>query len=589
MTKRHIIVIKADEKERIEDLYKGFKVYDMIEFSNQIIRETYKNIPEIEVKENDELVFIINREKEEIKKYKYSNIDEVRKQKEKYNIINFAGCYVSFKEELHELLDLRKEIEPIIFAPFSYFREELIFENKIFKNDIILSNAQFRKLVYFNDSRFKGKLDFYLSNFDKSISFSNNTFEKETNFGIINSRDMAYFIDSNFMKESNFYAAVFDEVAFINSVFEDEVSFNKIHIKKSAHFDQTKFMETVNFSFAKFDGRSIFDFTVFEKDVNFKSIRSKEEMFFHNANFEKKASFNLSIFKERIIFDEATFKGETHFDEAIFREEVSFMKVIFKKEACFYKVRFYNYANFKLKKCYFLILDYVINRDVIDLEPERDNEAKVDIEKISLIGLRNLGQIIIDWYKNRITDMIEKENINFDLVAEQYRMLKENFHNIGRYEQEDKAYVKFKSNQINSKFCEANNWLDKLYNGLLWIPRKIFLQLMGGFGTKPFSIFISMFIVISLFTVFYYSYFKTTRIIPIEVQNLKSLFPIDISSLKQSTYHSIITFLTIGYGDSSFDRMSTNGSLIFLSGLEGFIGMFLMSYFTVAFVRKVLR
>mgnify|MGYP005838757265 CR=1 FL=1 len=31
------------------------------------------------------------------------------------------------------------------------------------------------------------------------------------------------------------------------------------------------------------------------------------------------------------------------------------------------------------------------------------------------------------------------------------------------------------------------------------------------------------------------------------------------------------------------------GSIRWMSGLEGFVGLFLMSYFTVVFVRKILR
>lgn len=49
-------------------------------------------------------------------------------------------------------------------------------------------------------------------------------------------------------------------------------------------------------------------------------------------------------------------------------------------------------------------------------------------------------------------------------------------------------------------------------------------------------------------------------------------------------YHSAITFLTIGYGDHY-----PYGSIRWMSGLEGFIGLFLMSYFTVDIVRKILR
>ena len=52
-------------------------------------------------------------------------------------------------------------------------------------------------------------------------------------------------------------------------------------------------------------------------------------------------------------------------------------------------------------------------------------------------------------------------------------------------------------------------------------------------------------------------------------------------------FFCFITFLTIGYGSDYININSFCAKL--LSGFEGFAGLFLMSYFTVAFVRKVLR
>jgi hypothetical protein len=49
-------------------------------------------------------------------------------------------------------------------------------------------------------------------------------------------------------------------------------------------------------------------------------------------------------------------------------------------------------------------------------------------------------------------------------------------------------------------------------------------------------------------------------------------------------YYSAITFFTIGYGD-----YFAEGYLKPFAAFEGFTGVFLMSYFTVAFVRKILR
>ena len=60
--------------------------------------------------------------------------------------------------------------------------------------------------------------------------------------------------------------------------------------------------------------------------------------------------------------------------------------------------------------------------------------------------------------------------------------------------------------------------------------------------------------------------------------------PDKLSLVAKSFYHSAITFLTIGYGDHY-----PYGAVRWVSSLEGFFGLFLMSYFTVAFVRKVLR
>jgi hypothetical protein len=58
----------------------------------------------------------------------------------------------------------------------------------------------------------------------------------------------------------------------------------------------------------------------------------------------------------------------------------------------------------------------------------------------------------------------------------------------------------------------------------------------------------------------------------------------DLSNLTVAFYHSAITFFTIGYGD-----YSPWGAARIVACLEGFIGVFLMAYFTVAFVRKILR
>ena len=57
-----------------------------------------------------------------------------------------------------------------------------------------------------------------------------------------------------------------------------------------------------------------------------------------------------------------------------------------------------------------------------------------------------------------------------------------------------------------------------------------------------------------------------------------------MKQIGESFYFSAITYLTVGYGD-----ICPLGVDRWMAALEGFVGVFLMSYFTVAFVRKILR
>jgi hypothetical protein len=92
-----------------------------------------------------------------------------------------------------------------------------------------------------------------------------------------------------------------------------------------------------------------------------------------------------------------------------------------------------------------------------------------------------------------------------------------------------------------------------------------------------------MFLAFTTFSIIYYiitEYFPNfgtvATTLPSELQH--------IHSFGNCVYYSAITFFTIGYGD-----YFAEGYLKPFAAFEGFTGVFLMSYFTVAFVRKILR
>jgi hypothetical protein len=101
---------------------------------------------------------------------------------------------------------------------------------------------------------------------------------------------------------------------------------------------------------------------------------------------------------------------------------------------------------------------------------------------------------------------------------------------------------------------------------------------MGSYATNPGRVLVSMMCGYVLFSLTYVLLIQFTD------SDIISATTDHLSVFSRSFYHSSVTFFTIGYGDHYPHK-----AIRFVSALEGFMGMFLMSYFTVAFVRKVLR
>jgi hypothetical protein len=239
-----------------------------------------------------------------------------------------------------------------------------------------------------------------------------------------------------------------------------------------------------------------------------------------------------------------------------------------------------HYVDLRLAKTELLDISDTIVRDIIDLEPY---DIPVEIKSLDLSGMRLLGKLYIDWSQNKCHDSIlNQERTTLRQKSEQFRILKENFSGTGKYEDEDEAYIMFKR-------FEAKSWLNdqRAKGGILrfasYIPNSfqwLVFDKIGLYATSPGRVLLSVLISWFLFGSLYFL---------IDLSGLGRTVssvgnPDRLSTLLQSFYHSGITFFTIGYGD-----VYPVGLSRVLSGLEGFMGVFMMSYFTVAFVRKVLR
>jgi hypothetical protein len=391
------------------------------------------------------------------------------------------------------------------------------------------------------------------------------------------------------------------EVSFANTEFNSgELLFI------NTRFNSGKF----NFKVTRITGGKVdFHYSVFgDCDIMFERTEfGNSRVDFRTVDFGSgRINFNRSLFGNgEVNFEGASSKaGKIQFKKAEMGNgpknfnliemedtEISFEKTDFGNgDVTFYESRFNSislkschlnhYVDLRLEKAKLLDISDTIVRDIVDLEPY---DFPVDINVLDLSGMRLVGKLYIDWEHNNCREVITRqEGTTLRQKAEQFRILKENFSSTGKYGDEDEAYVMFKR-------FESKSWLTEqeekggirriagyVPHGFKWLV----FDKIGLYATSPGRVLLSVFV----FWVFFgFTYFlidlsgfgKTVS----AVNN-----PDNLSAFLQSFYHSAITFFTIGYGD-----VYPIGISRIISGIEGFMGVFMMSYFTVAFVRKVLR
>ena len=452
--------------------------------------------------------------------------------------------------------------EEVSFHQTKFSRNGVLFSNTVYK----AANFDFSRVVYSGGD----------------VIFKNAVFSE----GVKNFQD-SRFLDAN--------------VCFVNVDFGDgDVSFINTHFYntltdfKVATFGKGK----VDFHFAKFKTGDI----SFER-VEFGSGRKD----FRTVEFGTgKANFNRCNFDDgdisfegadsnggRLLFRKSFFgEGEVCFD--IFEgkmADVLFEHVSFEKGSVTFSGG--SFQNLTLTSCLFsdrldlrvaaaksIDLSDSIVRDIVDFRPHDQEQC---VGTLDITGLKLLGRIYLDWQQNHAKMLVYGQpNTTFCDKAEQFRILKENFNGLGQYDDEDKAYVEYR--RCEQK-CKLHQQLKE--EGMVKIiayPRyywKILLyDWMGLYATRPSRVFVSMGAVYLLFSLIY------MLLISLGIGNINASggHPDSLGIVSRSLYHSAITFFTIGYGD-----FFPSGPIRIVCGIEGFVGVFLMAYFTVAFVRKILR
>lgn len=528
------------------------------------------------------VVTFLNRNQKviDVEKYAVADRDFLFEQLNQSGKLHLDNCYV----KNFSLGDYRLKfgLDKIQLIPINEFSAI----NAFFDSDDItdLSHAEFDGISsdFVNTHFASGAVSFYKSVFkDVDVDFSN------VNFGIEN----VNFQFTEFGKGNiSFENAIFGDgdISFVNTHFGDgKVNFKSVDFGNGI----------VDFHFAKFGNGDIsFDKSRFGGEkVDFRRVEfgsGKLEFTRTNfgngeINFEEteagpgRKSFKKAIFGHaHVSFEQCHIEDELNFENAEFEGgKISFFNARI-KGLSFKSCQLNNYFDLRVDSCERIDLSNTIIKDIIDLKP---GFSKVKIEQLNLTGARNLGKIFIDWHDNNVYQLIssQKES-SFGEKAEQFRMLKEDFNTSGQYTDEDAAYVEFKRFELMHQREESIR-KNPSRKGLIILStsvQKLLFDRMGLYATSPLRVLGSMLIVYLLFTLMYI-------VVPMfgwgEIQTGLSN-PEPLSNITISFYYSAVTYFTIGYGD-----YFPYGFLRWVACTEGFAGVFMMSYFVVAFVRKMLR
>lgn len=449
------------------------------------------------------------------------------------------------------------------FAEFE--GEKTVFEYTIFGNGFTnFFSANFgHGDVSFRKSKFgSGSTSFKSVKFgDGHITFNN------ANFGPGN----LTFADANFSNGNVDYKNTFFGEGNVDFKFA-KFSSGDITFERASFGKGRKDFKNVEFGGGKIDFKRI-DFN--EGDVCFDGVEFGDG----------KVSFRGSVFGEgRKTFEAADFaKGEAQFDLVNFGKGTISFNQASATDISFRGCHLDAYMDLRFGECHLLDMRSAIVRDILDVKPEG---GKVVIKEMIMADMRILGRLFIDWRGNDVYDLIyNQERTSMFQKAEQFRILKENFRNNGQYEDEDSAYLEFRrcESKANLQDALARDVKNALWAWPVYYFQKYVFDYVGRYATAPTRVLMNAILAVFLYGLIFYT---CTEFFP-SVGGILTTLPPELSHVHDfwnSIYYSAITFCTVGYGD-----YFAGGYLKIFAAFEGFTGIFLMSYFTVAFVRKILR
>ena len=529
--------------------------------------------------------------------------------------------YEDFKQALKDYIEgIKKKNKAYNFKYFIFvgdinFRKdfnitvikEANFSMATFGGKVIFSKITFKEDASFESVKFKGSnISFYGATFNGSVNFNLATFNGKTDFACTTFNWETIFSMITIEKEVDFLDAIFNEEAyFFLSTFKDEADFSQTTFKKEIDFSNAIFQKNVNFYHATFNGKANFSRINFEGGVFFSEVTFEREANYIETYFKGVADFCDAIFKKIANFNSAEFFSSNHLKGAIFKEDLIFCNSLLPiKNDLFLKVKGNGLISFN-HTCL----------DNIFLELELDKQVQIDFSDSILRNTKIR--------KKQIENHIYQETYeHFSWAKEVYLLLKNNFHTIGRYDDESWAFIKERDmERLDKSFygfivrCKKirlfkkiissanSNLLKRVIVQFRLMKRWIFSKKMPRWLILSLSNFIYQYgenfwrvVRFALIVIFLFAglldnsgMIKSNNDLLV-LQNIQKMQedgllvysgPI-VGNFLNCLYFSVVTFTTLGYGD--FQPLE--GWSRFWVSSEALIGAFTMALFVYTFARR---
>ena len=335
-----------------------------------------------------------------------------------------------------------------------------------------------------------------------------------------NFRGFIFVGDIGFIRD--FMVTVFTNANFGMAKFQKDADFMAVEFQGDAEFGVVKFQRDADFEKAKFQGDAKFGGVKFQRDADFMEAKFQGNAYFGGAKFQGDVNFLAVEFQGDTDFMEAAFRARTYISPKFIKREISFIRA--------------NLENISLTPL------YLEKNALIDFTGARLRNT--DIRRKDIEG-----------------HIIQEQEKDFSAAKEIYLLLKNNFHTLGRYDDESWAFQKEREIERKSYFK------DKHY--LRWASSK-FLSLLYGYGEKP-----QRPLIIATGAVFFFAFiFRLIGIFDVSKQGSGSIW--------DCLYFSVVTFTTLGYGDV---RPLVGAGRI-IAAIEAFTGVILMALFIFSFARR---